>query len=139
MQVFDLDLNFKRLFGKKGTGKGQFNFPTNVDFDSSGNIYITDVENHHIQVFTCTEHHTRIIIPGNQRDNITFFRPVSLFMHNENLYVTDSGHHKVWVMNTSGEIIAIFGGGYLSKPEGITIDKAGFVYVTSHHSKTVVF
>jgi DNA-binding beta-propeller fold protein YncE len=48
VQVFDLDLNFKRSFGKKGTGRGQFNFPADVNFDSAGNIYVTDMENHRI-------------------------------------------------------------------------------------------
>ena len=51
VQVFDLDLNFKRSFGKKGNGKGQFNFPADVDFDSRGNVYITDLNNHRL-------HHT---------------------------------------------------------------------------------
>ena len=55
------------------------------------------------------------------------------------IYVTDTFNHKVWVMTTTGEIVTSFGDDYLSKPEGITIDKAGFVYVTSHHSKIVVF
>ena len=137
VQVFDLDLNFKRSFGKKGTGKGQFNFPADVDFDSSGKIYITDIRNHRIQVFTCTERHIRNIIPGNQR--IDTFQPVSLVVHNENIYVTDANNHRVWVMNTSGETIATFGDGHLSSPEGITIDKIGFVYVTSHYSKIVMF
>ena len=135
VQVFDLDLNFKRSFGKSGTGKGQFNFPADIKFDSSGNIYVTDVRNHRIQVFTCTERHIRSI--GNQR--VPIFQPVSLLMHNEQLFVTDQHNHKVWVMNTSGEIIATFGGGYLRTPEGITMDKAGFVYVTSHFSKIMVF
>ena len=137
VQVFDLDLNFKRSFGKKGTGKGQFNFPADVDFDSSGNIYITDIKNHRIQVFTCTERHVRNIILANRR--IDIFQPINLLMYNENLYVTDANNHKVWVMNTSGEIIATFGYGYLSSPEGITVDKAGYVYVTSHYSKIVMF
>ena len=102
IQVFDLDLNFKRAFGKYETGKGQFNFPADVDFDSSSNIYVSELNNYRIQVFTCTERHIRSI--GNERVNI--FRPVSLLMHNENMHVTDSRNHKVWVMNTSGEIIA---------------------------------
>ena len=135
VQVFDLDLNFKRSFGKKGTGKGQFNFPADIKFDSSGNIYVTDISNNRIQVFTCTERHIRSI--ENQRVDI--FQPVSLLLHNENIYVTDGHNHQVWVMNTSGEIITTFGGGYLEDPEGITVDKAGFVYVTSHYSKIVAF
>ena len=137
VQIFDLNLNFKRSFGKYGTGKGQFNFPGDVDFDSSGNIYVADHNNHRIQVFTCTESHVHTIILGNQRVNT--FQPITLLMLDENMYVTDSHNHKVWVMNTSGEIIATFGSEYLYKPEGIAVDKAGFVYVTSHASKIVIF
>ena len=135
VQVFDLDLNFKRSFGKKGTGRGQFNVPADVDFDSCGNIYITDVENHRIQVFTCTECHIRNI----NRARIGTFRPISLLVHDEKLYITDSGNHSVWVMSTTGETIATFGDGILRSPEGITMDKDGFVYVTSHYSKIFVF
>ena len=57
-------------------------------------------------------------------------------MHNENIYVTDANNHKVWVMNTSGEVLATFG---VRRLEGITMDKAGFVYVASDYSKIVVF
>ena len=135
VQVFDLDLNFKRSFGKKGSGKGLFNFPADVTFDSHGNIYITDIENHRIQVFTCTEYHIRSI----NHPGVHTFRPVSLLMHDESLYVTDDLNHKVWVMSTSGEVIATFGDGILRSPEGITMDKDGFVYVTSSYSKIVVF
>ena len=78
IQVFDLDLKFKRSFGKYGHGKGQFSFPADVDFDSSGNIYVTELKNNRIQVFSSTERHVRSI--GN---NIVGFHPVSLFMHDE--------------------------------------------------------
>ena len=135
VQVFDLDLNFKRSFGKDGTGKGQFKFPSDVEFDSSGNIYVSDHNNYRIQAFTRTERHIRTISLGNK----TTFRPVSLLMHHENMYVTDWHNHKVLVMNTSGEIITTIGGEHLFKPEGIAIDKSGFLYVTSHFSKIVVF
>ena len=134
LQVFDLDLNFKRSFGKKGKEKGQFELPVDVNFDASGNIYVTEQTNYRIQVFTHTEQHIRSI--GNI---IQRFQPVSLLIHNEILYVTDGYNHKVWVMNTSGDIITTFGDGYLYYPEGITMDKDGFVYVTSHYSKIVVF
>ena len=134
IQVFDLDLNFKRSFGKKGTGKGQINFPADVDFDSNGNIYITDLKNNRIQVFTSTECHMLSI-----GYHIVGFQPVSLLMHSESIYVTDHGNHCVYVMNTSGETIATFGDGHLRHPEGIAMNKDGFVYVTSHASKIVMF
>ena len=139
VQVFDLDLNFMRSFGRKGAGQGQFNSPADVDFDSVGNIYVTELDNNRIQVFTPTECHIRIIIPSNQSFGIIAFRPVSLLMHDENIYVTDANNHKVWVMNTSGQVVATFGDGFLRRPEGITIDRAGFIYVTSDHSKILKF
>ena len=133
IQIFDLNLNFKRSFGKKGTGKGQFDFPTDVNFDSTGNIYVT--ENYRIQIFTPhRERHIHTI----QGDEV--FRPVSLFTHGNHMYVTDGGHHEVRVIDTeSREFISKFGNEYLYKPEGIVIDRDGFVYVTSHHSKIVIF
>ena len=135
VQVFDLNLNFKRSFGKKGTGKGQFDFPADVNFDSTGNIYVTDIENHRIQVFIPhRERHIHTI----QGDAV--FRPVSLFTYGNHMYVTDTGHHEVRVIDTeSREFISKFGNEYLYRPEGITIDRDGFVYVTSHRSKIVIF
>ena len=135
IQVFDLNLKFKRSFGKYGSGKGQFNFPTDVDFDSSDNIYITDTNNHRIQVFTSSEHHVRSI--GIKK--ATFFRPVSLLVHHENIYVTDCHNNKVWVLNIASDSVTTFSCECLYKPEGIAMDKAGFVYVTSDSSKIIVF
>jgi DNA-binding beta-propeller fold protein YncE len=129
VQVFDLGLNFKRSFGKKGVGKGQFDFPADVDFDTNGNIYVTDRSNHRIQVFTCAERHLRTILLGNKA-NVS--HPMSLIIHDGNMYVTDCFNHSVCVINISGaiSITTTFGVGYLHTPKGITIDKAGFVYVT---------
>ena len=135
VQVFDLDLNFKRSFGKKGTGRGQFDFPADVNFDSKGNIYVTDVGNHRIQVFSPHSERHIHTIKGDAE-----FQPVSLFTHGNHMYVTDGGHHEVRIIDTeSREFILRFGNGYLHEPEGITIDRDGFVYVTSHSSKILIF
>ena len=138
VQIFDLNLNFLRSFGERGYGKGQFNFPADVDFDASGNIYIVDTNNHRIQVFTCDENHIRTMVP-NDPDINPISIPVSLIIHDENMYVTDRYNHKVWVRSTSGNFITTFGDGILREPEGITMDKAGFIYVTSAKREIVVF
>ncbi len=94
VQIFDLDLNFKRSFGKKGTGRGQFNSPADVNFDSKGNIYVTDQENHRIQVFSPHGEHHIHTIKGDSE-----FHPVSLFTHGNLMYVTDFSHHEVRVID----------------------------------------
>ena len=64
---------------------------------------------------------------------------MSLLIHNKDIYVTDANNLKVWVMNTSGQVVVTFGSGSLRRPEGITVDSAGFIYVTSDHSKIIKF
>lgn len=137
VQVFDLDLNFKRSFGKNGTGKGQFDFPSDIDFDSNGYIYVVDNGNCRIQVFTQHERHIQMI--RSPKLSTTKFDPVRILMHKNHMYITDYFNHHIVVMNMAGETVAKFGGEFLHDPEGITVDQDGFVYVTSHHSKIVVF
>ena len=137
IQVFDLDLKYKRSFGKKGSGKGQFDFPSDVTFDSSGCIYIADNGNSRIQVFTPNERH--ILTITGQKESSIKFDPLRLLMYKNHIYVTDYFNHYIIVMSLTGETISKFGGDFLHEPEGITVDSNGFVYVTSHHSKIIVF
>ncbi len=37
--------------GKMGSGQGEFSFPSNVDVDSQGNIYVSEYGNHRVQKF----------------------------------------------------------------------------------------
>jgi DNA-binding beta-propeller fold protein YncE len=43
---------FLRKWGSKGNGDGQFNFPTGIAVDNSGNLYVADKENHRVQKFS---------------------------------------------------------------------------------------
>lgn len=45
---------FLFTFGSFGHGDGQFNLEINVAVDSSGNIYVSDLNNNRIQVFGVT-------------------------------------------------------------------------------------
>ena len=136
IQILDLDLNFKRSFGTAGTGKGQFSFPSDINFDVSGKIYVVDSRNHRIQVFTPSEQF--LFVVGGQH-NKPFITPVSLAIHKELLHIAEYDGHRVSVMSTSGEMLTRFGDGHLLKPECITVDEDGYIYVTSHLSKVVIF
>jgi len=43
---------FAFKWGSNGTGNGQFILPHGIDFDSKGNVYVTDRERNDIQKFT---------------------------------------------------------------------------------------
>ena len=40
------------FLGSIYSGDGQFNFPWDVAFDNTGNVYVADTSGHRIQVFT---------------------------------------------------------------------------------------
>ena len=50
IQVFDLDLNFVRSIGSRGSGRGEFNAPYDVKFDTAGNMYVAEWGNRRLQV-----------------------------------------------------------------------------------------
>ena len=136
IQVFDLDLNFKRVFGGPGKDKGQFLFPSDVDFDSNDNIYVCDNYNHRIQVFTRRERFLSTIGCKRFRSRI-LEHPVNIRVFNELLFVTQN--HQILVFKLSGELVRSFGQRVIQQPEGLEVDTDGYVYVSSHCSKVVVF
>ena len=135
VQVFDLDLKFKRQVTRT-----DFDFPSDVDFDSSGRIYVVDFWRHCIDVFTSDEHHVSVIESRLFTDSsFVLFNPIDLIVRNDYVYVTNYGSHKVLVLDKAGKIVTTVGENCLYRPEGITVDDNGFVYVTSHNSKIFVF
>ena len=50
IQMFDLDMNFIRSIGSFGKGRGEFNAPLDVKFDSTGNMYVAELDNERVQV-----------------------------------------------------------------------------------------
>ncbi|XP_078657051.1 E3 ubiquitin-protein ligase TRIM71-like [Branchiostoma floridae x Branchiostoma belcheri] len=49
--VFDPDGNFKFSFGEKGEGEGQFQRPTGITLDRTGNIAVVNLDDGRVQVF----------------------------------------------------------------------------------------
>ena len=137
IQVFDLHLNFKRVFGGPGNNRGQFLFPSDVDFDCNNKIYVCDNYNHRIQVFTHQERPLSVIGCKTFRQRRILEHPVNLRIINDFLFVTQN--HHVTVFKISGELVRTLGKGILQQPEGLEVDVDGYVYVSSHCSKVVVF
>ena len=134
IQIFDLDLNFKRVLGTDRYLLTEA-MPSDVDFDSIGNIYIICNGRDCIIVFSPAEQLLRTI--GVER-GYPFYRPLNLVFYKELMYITEYDGNRVSVI-TPGDIVAQFGKGHLQKPEGIAIDEDGYVYVTSHESKILIF
>ncbi len=151
IMVYDTNLNLKSsksTIGKRGSKPGQFQLPLGITpNDASGEVFIADSDNHRIQVFDKKIFDVKPPSPltpiraisemGNTPGKLQ--QPISIQTYAEYLYVTDSGNNRVSVFTQTGQFVTTFGEGYLSQPEGITIDQDGFVYVCSHLKQVFVF
>jgi tripartite motif-containing protein 71 len=111
--------NFVNSFGSNGTGDGQFQFPTAIAVDSSGNIYVTD--DTRLQEFTSSGTFIRTIGFGNYNEPIG----VALDSSN-NIYVSNYASGGVQEYNQSGTYLrTIPTGGY---PYGVVITSNDHIY-----------
>ena len=130
-------MNFLRAIGKKGNGPGEFNTPDDLDFDEDGNLYVTEEQNHRIQVLTPQGAHIRFIGElGHGLGQLQY--PISLVIYRRLIYVTDAYNSRISVFGIDGHHVTSFSEG-LSLPEGIAIDEDGFIYVSNDRSALVRF
>jgi sugar lactone lactonase YvrE len=80
---FDKNGKFIKMWGKTGTGAGEFDQPHSLAFDSKGRLFVADRANNRIQIFT---QDGAFIEEWTQ-----FGRPSGVFIDkNEIIYVADS-------------------------------------------------
>ena len=106
IQVFDLDLNFIRSIGSCGKGRGEFNQPYDVKFDTAGNMYVAEFYNDRVQVMDSSG---QFIREFGQEGEGKLDRPSALHFADKYVYVSDLGHHCIVVYETSGQFVTSFG------------------------------
>ena len=135
IQILSSDLEFCKVFGTRGRGNGELNFPWDVTFDSSGRVYVADSWNNRIQVFTEEgDYIGQIGRFGTKKGELAW--PSSVWIDAEDvLYVTEAQNHRVSVFNLDGDFLTSFGRqgqncGEFLEPTGITVDRYRVVYVS---------
>ena len=136
-------------WGEYGVAPGQFNEPWGVTVDPSGNVFVADTWNHRIQKFTAEG---EFVLSWGQLGQVQAYDPAGngLFYGprgiaagpDGNLYVTDTGNHRVQVFNADGIFLREFGGagnqpGQLSEPVGIAINDIGEVFIADSWNRRV--
>ena len=138
LQVFDKDLKFEGVLGRKGSDNCCFDCPDDLDFDDAGNLYIVDRHNHRIQVLTPQGQHIRNIgRHGSRLGELS--NPTSAAIHRNMIYVTESKKSRISVFKLTGKFVAAFGEGILTHPECIAIDDNGYIHVSDSISRVVTF
>jgi DNA-binding beta-propeller fold protein YncE len=126
--------------GGKGSGKGQFDSPTGIAVDSSGNIVVADTGNGRIQKFSPTGallSSTRI----EEKNDGQSSKPSGIAVDPPgNLYVADVGSHSVRKLASDGTSIAEWKGpepGFYG-PRRIAIGGDGSLYVVDQGRTRIV-
>ena len=126
----------------------QFNSPSGVAVDVSGNVYVADSSNNRIRKISPAGVVTTFAGSGifgyadGAGTSAQFGFPKNLAVDaSGNVFVTDSGNHRIRKITSSGVVTTLAGSGVggftdgtgtaarFSNPGGITIDNSGNVYV----------
>jgi len=122
------------LVENRGSGPGEFRYPSFVAVGQTGNIYVSDAMNFRVQVFDRGGVFLRNI--GKQGDRPgTFARPKGVAVDSEgHVYVADGAFNNVQIFDEQGRLLLAFGqvgrsDGELALPLGLFIDEHDFIYV----------
>ena len=134
-----------------------FSFPMSVATDSVGNVYVADRENCCIRKITPIGTVTTFAGSGSERGsadgprlNARFMVPSAVAVDAaDNLYVADTGNHKVRKISASGEVTTLAGSGLsgssdgtgaaasFDEPQGLAVDDQGTVFVSDTGNHTI--
>jgi len=133
---FGTDYSYKNSVGEFGKGKGQMNYPTGMDIDSSGRIYVANTSNNRVDVFTPEFQHINSIGGEKGTGNNQFYLPSDVAVSSDGkLFVLDNGNSRVQVYDSSLKYIGTIAGkkgsgdNELYDPRKIAIGPQGKIYV----------
>ena len=126
-------------WGSNGTGDGQFMRPHGIDFDSQGNVYVSDRDLNNIQKFTSdgqfiTKWGQKGTEPGDMTDPYS-----NVLDNNDNVYEVDKANHRIQKFSSNGTFIQLYdkfnappgSNDTMGFPEAMAIDpSSGDVFVT---------
>jgi|CXWL01.1.fsa_nt_gi DNA-binding beta-propeller fold protein YncE len=142
-----LDANGKKVrsFGKRGSGNGEFNFPTSIWIDEKGYAYIVDALNYRIQIFDQGGNFVNNFgSAGNASGYFASPKGIATDSYGD-IYVVDALFHNVQIFDKKGHFLLSFGSqgreqGQFWMPTGIFIDKQDIIYVAdSYNSRIQLF
>ena len=139
--VMDLGGHVLREFGSRGSGPGEFNFPTELVLRGN-DLLVVDAMNFRVQMLDRQGHFLAQF--GEPGDGIgTLFRPKGMSVDSEgNIYLVDALREAVQVFGRDGTLLYTFGRsgggpGELQLPSGLWIDSNDRVYVADSYNQRV--
>ncbi|HBA90084.1 MAG TPA: 6-bladed beta-propeller [Geobacter sp.] len=140
--VIDMNGNERMRIGTRGTGPGQFNYPTDLVVDKEGALYVTDALNARVQIFSPQgRFKSSIGKPGDTPGS--FAKPKGVAVDSDgHIYVCDAMFDAVQIFDQAGRVLLDFGShgagaGQFWMPSGLFIDKNDFIYVSDSYNRRI--
>jgi sugar lactone lactonase YvrE len=133
VMVFRLDGSFVRALGARGTGPGEFNFPTGVAL-SRGKLHVVDSMNFRVQTISLDGAFLGAFGQAGDQTG-TLNRPKGIATDTEgNIYLADALFGAVQVFSPEGRLLYYFGSngtrpGEFQLPSGISIDDRNIITI----------
>jgi DNA-binding beta-propeller fold protein YncE len=128
--------------GERGSGNGQFNFPTQVALDNVGRIYVTDTLNFRVEVFG--PDYKFLESWGKQGNRFgQFLKPKGIAIDPfQNIYVVDSDFDNFQIFDQQKRLLMSLGSvgsmpGTFWLPAGIHIDRNNYIYVSDQNNRRI--
>jgi sugar lactone lactonase YvrE len=136
---------FVTKWGSQGSQNGQFYFPSGIEVDSRGRVYVAEEGNHRIQVFDADGNFLRAWGTEGSADG-QFRNPTGVAVSADSrVYVVEAGNRRVQAFDSTGTFLFKWGSfgssdGQFQTPVGISVAPDGRVYVADRgNSRIQVF
>lgn len=145
IKLFDPQGKLLDVWGERGEGPAEFNFPTHISV-SNQKLYLADTINARIQTLSTVtgKHLASVGRLGTYIGNMV--RPKGVAADSEgNIYVIESFHDYLLIYNSSGEFLMSIGGvgtdpGKFHLPSGVWVDARNRIFVADTlNSRVSVF
>jgi DNA-binding beta-propeller fold protein YncE len=143
VRVFDANGTPLFSFGERGTGNGQFNYPSHLSI-AQGMLLVNDTMNFRIQIFDLDGAHQTTF--GKHGDGSgSFAQPKGVAIDSDgHIYVADAASNTVQIFDQQGVFLLSFGfdgdmAGGFRMPTGVTIDGDRIYVADSYNQRVQVF
>ncbi len=142
VDVFRGDGTLETRFGRRGTGDGEFNFPTLLWRAPTGRLFVTDALNYRIQEFDAGGTYvSKFGRNGDGTGDLARQKGVATDSYGH-VYVVDALFNAVQIFDPAGRYLLSFGAlgqgrGEFWLPAGIFIDADDTIYVADSYNQRV--
>lgn len=140
--IYSQDGKLEKSFGGRGTGQGEFNYPTHLWLDGKGALYVVDSLNFRIQVFQPDG--AFVAEFGHQGDGSgDFSSPKGIAADSRgHLYVVDALFDAIQIFDRQGQLLLAFGQrgirpGQFWLPAGVFVDEEDRIYVADSYNHRI--